>query len=289
VSYKPHEIREHVVESQVVAQTFRTRVLKPIHQADDAERFPVVYMTDADDSFDALATLASYLQLSGETPRFILVGIGYGDVGRANLLRMRDLFTHSIRAHFLKEIERVARSPLVCWPGHLNAITGTTDAGQFLQFIRTELMPFVAAHYPALDDDNSYYGYSAGGAFGLYTLLTQPDTFKRYILGSPATSYAGHHFGVELVSDFVKSGAQTRAKVFMCVGELEEFQRGLTQYDLVTGYYLLVKFLKKSAIAGLDLISEVFPKETHNTAWTLAFTHGVRALFGRLEHAPPWL
>src|SRR6202043_2687869 len=161
------------------------------------------------------------------------------------------LLTHSIRAHFRAEIEQMADSPFVAGVDDLKVITHTTDAREFLQCIREELMPFISAHYPALPDDNNYSGYSAGGTFGLYTLFTQPDTFRRYSLGSPATSYKGHHFGIDLVKAFNKSGKTMDAKVFVSVGELEEFKRGCGQFDLVSGYYLLAKLLKSSPIPGL--------------------------------------
>jgi predicted alpha/beta superfamily hydrolase len=113
------------------------------------------------------------------------------------------------------------------------------DATEFLQFIRDELIPFIDALYPVLPNDNSYSGYSAGGGFGLYTLFTRPDTFRRYILGSPTSSVRGFEFGVELARTFIQSGRVMSAKVFLSVGELEEFERGLDHFGFVTGYYRL--------------------------------------------------
>ena len=287
-SFQSHEIEEHSVQSNVVAQTFKIKVKQPISRADGSERFPVLYATDSDDFFGGLATVASVLQVLGEAPRFILVGIGYDDARAAGVLRMRDFYTHATRRLFQAEIEQMAVSPLVGGVADLKAITQTTDATEFLHFIRDDLMPFVAAHYPVLPNDYNYYGYSAGAGFGLYTLFAQPDTFRRYILGSPGTSYNGHHFGIEMAKAFMKSGQAMDAKVFISVGEFEEFKRGHGQFDLVTGYYLLAKFLKQSDIPGLDLTLRLFPGETHATAWTLAFSHGVRTLFGAVDQVPFW-
>jgi predicted alpha/beta superfamily hydrolase len=286
--FQAHETKEHLLKSSVVAQVFRIKVFQPVSSADGSERFPVLYVTDSDDFFDALTALAACLQYHGETPRFIMVGIGYEEEHAAGALRVRDLYTHAIRKHSEKEMEQLAKSALVSGIDDFRKITQTTDAVQFLAFIRTELMPFIAKHYPAQSDDNNYFGYSAGGAFGLYTLFTQADTFKRYMLGSPATSYGGHNFGIELAKAFIQSSQSIEAKLFMSVGELEEFKRGLGQFDLVTGYYLLAKFLKKSAIDGLDLTLRVFPGETHATAWTLAFSHGLKTLFGPVDQVPYW-
>jgi predicted alpha/beta superfamily hydrolase len=286
--YLTHDVEEHLIRSTWVAQTYRIKVLQPVTRADGSERFPVVYMTDSDEFFGGIANLASILQLLGETPRFILVAIGYENAGAEQALRMRDLLSHNIRARFRREIEQIIDSPLVSGVKDVRAITHATDAKDFLRFIRDELMPLINSRYPVIPGDNSYTGYSGGGTFGLYTLFTQPDTFKRYILGSPATSYGGHHFGIELADAFLKTRRAIDARVFMSVGELEEFKRGQDQFDLVSGYYQLAKFLKQRMVAGLELTLRVFPGETHATAWTLAFSHGMRTLFGPVEEVPYW-
>jgi predicted alpha/beta superfamily hydrolase len=279
---------EHVIQSKIVPQVFTLKVLEPMRRADGSERFPVLYATDSDDFFGGYATAAGFLQHHGEVPRFILVGIGYENPRQAAVLRMRDLFTHAHRALFASETRQIAESPFVAGISDVQAILQASDAAGFLQFIRTEAMPFIAKHYAAISDDNNFFGYSAGGSFGAYTLFTQPDTFKRYILGSPATSYGGRHFGIELAKAFIRSGQRMNAKVFMSVGELEELKRGLGQLDLVTGYYLLAKFLRSSAIPGLDLTLRMFPGETHASAWAPAFIHGLKALFGAVDQVPYW-
>ena len=288
VAFQAHEIKEHLIESRVVAQTFKIKVLQPISRTDGSERFAVLYATDSDLFFGAFAGMASELQSLGETPRFILVRIGYQNSGALELLRWRDFATHSMRAPHRGILQQVAEAPLLDGAYDLDTIMEGTDAAQFLQFVTEELMPFVAAQYPTLAGDNNYFGYSAGALFGLYTLFTRPNTFRRYILGSPASSYQRRDFGLELASDFIKSKEPMDAKVYMSVGELEEFKRGHEHLELVTGYYRLTKFLKQSAIPGLDLKGRVFPGETHATAWTLAFIHGLKTLFGPVDQVPYW-
>jgi uncharacterized protein len=288
VAFQAHEIEEHFIQSRVVAQTFKVKVLQPISRTDGSERFSVLYTTDSDLFFGAFASMAGELQSLGETPRVILVGIGYQNSGALELLRWRDFATHTMRAPHRGILEQVAESPLFDGIDDLNTIMETTDAREFLHFITEELMPFIGARYPTLADENNYFGYSAGALFGLYTLFTRPNTFRRYILGSPASSYKGQDFGIELAKEFIKSKQAMDAKVYVSVGELEEFKRGHEHLELVTGYYRLIQFLKQSAIPGLDLKGRVFPGETHATAWTLAFIHGLKALFDPVEQVPYW-
>jgi uncharacterized protein len=282
------EIQEHSIRSRHVAQVFRIKVLLPPAAAHESEKYPVLYATDSDEYFGGLATLAASLQLLGDTQRFILVGIGYGDLRAARLLRWRDLKSHQVRAHYRELLEQLWKSPLVAGVSDLREITDTTDAADFLTFIRGELIPFIDSTYNTLRGDHNFSGYSAGGGFGLYSLFTQPETFRRYILGSPGVSHAGHHYGVELARAFIQTQKPVSAKVFMSVGELEEFERGFEKLDLVSGYYELAKFLRASAVNGLELTCRLFPGESHATAWAPSFSHGLKLLFPPPADAPDW-
>lgn len=285
-AFKDYELQSHSIASRFVDQTYRIRILVPMRRADESERFPVVYATDGDDLFEALAAFSKSLQLHGETPRFILVGIGYEPAGAAAVLRWRDFATPEIRARFEQELRAVAETPLVAGPANFETVMRTTGAREFLRFVREELMPYVNERYPTVPEETCYSGYSVGGTFGLITLFTQPESFRRYILGSPATSYAGEQFVVPLAKAFVESGAGLTAKVHLSVGELEEFKRGLAQFDLVSGYTILAKYLTLARIPGLDLTLRLFPNETHASAWGPAFSQGLCAVFGPADQVP---
>ncbi len=59
------------------------------------------------------------------------------------------------------------------------------QAKNHLAFIRNDVIQYVDNNYRTDPDSRTYFGYSLSGAFGAYILLTQPDTFDNYILGSP--------------------------------------------------------------------------------------------------------
>ncbi|WP_411767531.1 serine hydrolase [Winogradskyella sp. A3E31] len=59
------------------------------------------------------------------------------------------------------------------------------EAKNHLTFIRNDVIQYVENNYRTDPNSRSYFGYSLSGAFGAYILLTQPDTFHNYILGSP--------------------------------------------------------------------------------------------------------
>ncbi|WP_199726281.1 alpha/beta hydrolase [Aquimarina sp. BL5] len=59
------------------------------------------------------------------------------------------------------------------------------QAKNHLTFISKEVIQYVDNNYRTDPESRTYFGYSLSGAFGAYILLTQPDTFDNYILGSP--------------------------------------------------------------------------------------------------------
>lgn len=58
------------------------------------------------------------------------------------------------------------------------------QAGEFLQFIATQVMPFIEQHYQITQ--KLFFGHSFGGLFGLYTLFNKPQLFDDYVLASPS-------------------------------------------------------------------------------------------------------
>jgi predicted alpha/beta superfamily hydrolase len=237
---------------------------------------PVLYATDADFFFGAFCDLARSLQTSGAASPFVIVGVGYGgSCEKAALLRARDLYTHGIRSYFEDSLRAyVDRGGLGIG---LDVVTSTTDSTHFLQFIRRELIPFVSAHYEVADP--GYFGFSAGGGFGLHTLLTHPETFRRYIIGSPATSYGDRHYVLEWLAEARQLGRDIAGELFLSVGELEELDAGLENCNMVSGFHRLIADLTLRPVPRLNFTWRVFSGDSHATAWAPAFSHGVKALF----------
>jgi uncharacterized protein len=287
IYHPPVEI--HSIPSKYVRQTFRIEVMQPARKRTEHVRFPVVYVTDANRSFDMLRGIAHIIQATGrDAPRFILVGIGYqGDSPVAGLvLRARD-FT------FPGYIRHSTDPPPV--DGVLIAEEGTKTfdgATDFHRFIREELIPFIDGRYATVPGERTYFGHSAGGGFGLYTLLTESDLFKRYIVSSPGLAYHGestagiryehYDFMLAKARAFIAAGKALKGvHLYMSVGAEEESEPALTNWQLTSSFYRMAALLKAAGIPGLQLTTEVFPGETHMTAWPIAFIHGVQAVFAR--------
>ena len=104
----------------------------------------------------------------------IMVGIGH-PVGSV----LADLAA----AHNYSEVRKKHLSPTAA------EARGGGGAEKFLGFIRDELIPFVDSNYHTDPGDRTLVGDSLSGLFSLYALSQCPETFNRYIAGSPALGW----------------------------------------------------------------------------------------------------
>jgi predicted alpha/beta superfamily hydrolase len=290
-------VETHLIQSKYVQQTFKIQVMQPGRKQGDATRLPVVYATDANWTFDMFKGISYLLQMSEQdAPPFILVGIGYpGDAPHAgSLLRGRD-FT------FPRYIEIDVKALPVRYEGVLVADEGAKDWGgaeEFQRFFEEELIPFIDERYETIPGNRTYFGHSGGGSFGLFTLFTKSHLFQHYIVSSAGLVYhgdlpGGFHYedydiGPQMAQEFIASGKPLDGiKLYISVGAEEEFEPALGGWQLTSGFYRLVKVLRDAPIPGLQLMTEVFPGESHITVWPIAFTHGVQAIFGTRRVVSP--
>lgn len=277
-------VETHLLESHHLGQAFQVEVMLPLMKTGAPERFPVLYLTDGNLAFGAARSISHSLQLTGQVRRFILVGIGYpGDNPFAGtILRGRDLSWAEIEG--LPEAPRASLIEGV--PGLDPGQPSRSGAPAFLEFMRDEVIAHVDRTYPTIQGERAYFGHSAGGGLGLYALFTHPGLFNRYILSSPAISYDDQDFGLKLARQYVASGRPLPARVVLTVGEEEEGEAGLGRWHLVSSCTRLSEALAAERIPGLELTSEIIRGETHMSVWPVAFSRGVRALYGPAESPP---
>ncbi|XQW86711.1 alpha/beta hydrolase [Thalassotalea piscium] len=66
------------------------------------------------------------------------------------------------------------------------SIFGKADL--FLNFIESEVIPYLDSNY-SINNNRVLSGFSAGGSFVLYTIVTKPELFSGYFAFSPAAWY----------------------------------------------------------------------------------------------------
>lgn len=170
-------------------------------------KYPVLYYTDAMWHVEVLSGSADFLMKDA-----ILVGISWekelkGALGAlgAHASRFRD---YSIRPSSNPENQ---------------AKYQFGQASNHLDFIRNDVIKYIENNYRTDPEKRAYFGYSMGGKFGVYILLTEPSTFKNYILGSPSFS-GGRDVPIlsELGANEALNAKGLNANVFISYGDLEK-------------------------------------------------------------------
>jgi len=150
----PIPIRAERLVSAKVGETREFWVSVPDGYNESTEKFPVIYMMDGEMNFNSglIGGLRHAAQL-GEMPEFIIVGIRNTDRGK-------DTF-----------------------PEEMTFGDGTKDGGranQYLDFLREELMPHIAAAY-RVTDYRVLYGTSSTGFTAVHALFRNPDLANAYV------------------------------------------------------------------------------------------------------------
>lgn len=242
--YFLYNTKAEFVYSEVVADSFLILASVPDDYNTSGKEYPVLYVLDGDIAFGMAASIARYLQIGDKIPELIVVGIGYGVFGKAAAeKRLRDYGPEE-----------------------------DGDAERFLDFINSELIPDINSKYRTVPDDNTISGYSLGGLFALYTLFEKPESFNRYIIGSPYLVWDDYS-----IFSYEESASEKienlNLAVFISVGSEESTQK---RYEPIDS---LVTNVQKKNYPGLLIETKVFEGSTHLTGPPEVLTHGLISIF----------
>ena len=202
------------------------------YQQNTDKTYPVVYISDAMWSIELLSGTAENVIQDA-----ILVGLSWQlglDDNKPHMSRGRDYVPYIVS----KE---------------------TGEAGKYLRFVREQVFAAIERRFRASPHRRTYFGYSLGGMFGVYTLLTQPDTFDYYILGSPSL---GSH--PELLFDLPLAQRPDLApRVFISYGDKE----GVRGREIEYFTDLLKRMSKRRLPLRLSIHKEVIKDADHTTGF----------------------
>ena len=145
------------VDSKILNEKRRVLIHVP---KGEGKKFPVLYVLDGDDHFEAMVGMMKRLNSTDNCPEMIIVGIS-----NANRNRSRDL-THT-----------KADDPRF-------RLRNTGGGEKFMGFIEKELIPKIESSY-ATAPYRIFVGHSAGGLFAMNTLLKQNHLFNAYLAIDP--------------------------------------------------------------------------------------------------------
>ena len=252
---------------------YKLYVRVPREYAATTKTYPVIYLLDADYSFALTAQIMEHLSdRMNQAPRAILVAIAYAnqypDQDRYHLNRTRDY------------------TPVfVADGGYGPAFQKVSGGGpRFLTAIEREIMPFVERAYRTDPHDRTLVGHSYGGLFASWVLQTRPELFHRYLIVSPSLWYSNEMPLRRETAGHVPRLAN-RTLVYLAVGSWET-PRGAGTYDMVGELDRFAGLLAARRDPNLVVAHRTFEDETHASIFPVAFSTGIRHLFGDMDATP---
>jgi len=250
--------------SKILNQEMNIFIKLPVlYRKNNDKKYPCWYVTDANRAFLMLANIGSIFEVPDPAKgEMIIVGIGY------KIRDMADWWAY--RTRDLTPIN----DPDV--DGYFNKLLNQTTGRQFdvrsggadklLEFITTELIPFIESNYRVSSTDRYLGGYSYGGLFTLYTMFSKPDFFIKYFAGSPSIDF-GNGLLFDLENSFASSHKDIRAKLWMTAGGAED---SIT----IANVKRMTNTLRSRNYPGFSVESFVFPEETHQSSMAASLMRG---------------
>jgi predicted alpha/beta superfamily hydrolase len=152
----------------------------------------------------------------------------------------------------------------------------------YRRFVADEVFPVIASHYRADMQHKIFVGHSYGSLFGTYVLLTSPEMFDGYVLGSPSLWYDDHLL-VKREREYAETHKDLAARIYIGVGGFEGMAPKSNPHDpryadsdeMVTDSKAFAKSLASHHYSHLHVQSEVIADEDHLTVAPILMTHGL--------------
>jgi len=262
-------------QSLKVGGTFLIDIAMPIMSAPDGQKPGLLIVPDGNQCFSAAAGLARGMAMEpGGPPPLCVVGISYevsglGEKAEHFKTRHRDL-TPCNDANY--EAMMRAAPPPFTWEDDVK----TGGAVEFRQFIREELMPWLAANFDVNPEERTIVGISLGGLFVLDSLLQEPELFDRYIAISPSIWWADKYLLNQLDDITWESHHKS---LHLSVGRGEEVQD--PNAKMVSNMTAFADALAAKKFNGLNLSSDIVDGETHMTMFSPGLSRGLRYHFSQ--------
>nr|WP_145994341.1 alpha/beta hydrolase-fold protein [Mesorhizobium loti] len=232
------------------------------YDADTSKHRPVLYLADGGRAMPRLPCLVKALYSQGSLEQEpIIVGLSYGEGENLEASRKRDY------------------TPVPLKPGD----TAYGGAQAYQRYLGQTVIPYVESHYRVDPGRRLYWGHSYGGLLGAHILLTQPDLFGTYLLGSASFWFADHVIW-RIEDDYAKANSDLRANVLLYVGgdEISRYDpsRGGYTKDMVGDMEAFEARLKRRGFPGLTIRSLVVSGKNHRNTIPAGFTWAITSALG---------
>jgi predicted alpha/beta superfamily hydrolase len=301
-----HTSEAWMLKSKNTDQEYRISVSLPVSYDHEPEKtYPTVYMVDGNIFYEMVTGTARLMAMSGLIPEVIIVSVGYpldslyGDDWLQFFVRRSKDLTSVVDERYEEFVDSLVNDPRRA----RTAVTKKKDyeelessdakepetrietgqAESFRKFMTQELPPLMEERYRTDPLDRTLLADSTGGHFAIYSLLTQPRSFSRYVVGSPTLGF-GERALFKLESDYAEGHKELPARLFLGIGDQEEQapfsalgHRGVIV--TVSDFYRFTAILHERCYEGLQFTKRVFTGFDHTDVPGPVFAAGLRYVF----------
>lgn len=240
---KPFVLGEtHTLTSKVLGENRVLNIALPEgYSANDTTQYPVIYVLDgsADEDFIHIAGLVQFCSFEwvGWVPKSIVVGIG-------TVNRRRD-FTFPTTV-----------------PEDKAAFPTAGHSATFIQFIETEVQPFIAQHYKT-NRHKTLLGQSFGGLLATEVLFSKPLLFDTYVIVSPSVWWDNGSLLRQTPAILAESFAQP-TNIYLAVGK-EGLAPTAQPHVMEVDVNVLAEKLAATKSKAVRFWFDYLPEENHAT------------------------
>jgi predicted alpha/beta superfamily hydrolase len=239
------------LHSKILDEDRTVFISVPLSYTRGTQRYPVLYLTDAQFEFDQSRSSAAFLARNRLIPEVIVVGVANND-------RTSDFY--ATKADFKAN-------------GRTIPFPNSGHADQFLEFLEEELIPWVESAYRTAPL-RILAGHSAGGYFALHAMRAKPGLFQAIIAASPWLAWDDARELKQLVPFLESAGLKTRA-LFVSYAN-EEHQVGP---EMKANVETVIRALRARKDASLRWAPATYPQEDHESTSVKCYYDALRMVF----------
>lgn len=257
--------RDHELIDPASGRKYHVWVDLPVSYDREARSYPVVFVTDARLWFLVVRGLGRVLSQGGQNvEQFILVGLAGENGADFAAARARDLTPSDPR----RRDEEARRD---------YGADAYGEAGRYRDYVEKVVFPFISSRYRADMRRTVYMGHSYGGLFGAYTLLTRPQMFQSYLLGSPSLWFDRRYL-FEFAREQLAGSSKQQRRVMIVAGGYETIWPGPRYFktvDIVRDAESFAEILRAASSPGSVIVTEIMPGEDHFTVFPSLISRGL--------------
>ena len=242
-----------VLNSKLLGEERQLLVRTPEGYDGSRDRFPVLFVLDGRDYFDAAVAIVQHRAACGQFPEMIVIGVSNTDRGRDMTPSRSDLDAEGNPA-----------------PRFRNS----GGADKFLRFFKTELIPYIDENYRTRPF-RIIAAHSLSALFVIHTFLTGPDVFGAYIAISPSLWWDGK---------VLLRRAEERLAGLKAAGRFFFFSIGGLESEMMSGNVQhLFRLFYEYAPAGLMWKLDRLENESHGSQALRALDDGLAFVYAGWE------